>query len=88
MSRAELLSLALPALWLLLVWIIPMLRAEYRRHALRAMVVVGVPILGWLTLYWGPIMGIGAFAVGLILLVTLPSGTARRPTPPAQGEMP
>lgn len=68
MSAAQTASIALTLGWLVLVWLIPLLRAPHRRAAFAAMVLTGVPLLGWLTLHWGPVVGVTGFALGLLAL--------------------
>lgn len=84
-------SVAAAAAWVLLASLIPYLRQRHRFVAFWTMIVLGVPVLGWLTLYWGPLVGVGAFALGLWLLLRQPlrdCGTqglpdARHGQPPA-----
>ncbi|MFV0384021.1 DUF2484 family protein [Paracoccus sp. (in: a-proteobacteria)] len=66
------------ALWVLLACLIPLLRFGHRAPAIWAMAILGVPVLGWLTLHWGPGIGVAFFALGLALLLRQP----RRPRRP------
>ncbi|WP_240643568.1 DUF2484 family protein [Paracoccus siganidrum] len=72
------LSLLVASAWLVAACLIPFLRAKHRPAAFWGLVLVGVPVLGWLTLHWGPVMGFGAFAMGLWVLLRSPLQTVRR----------
>nr|WP_256447741.1 DUF2484 family protein [Paracoccus marinaquae] len=61
-------SCAIAALWALLACLVPFWAERYRFHAFWVMVFLGVPVLGWLTLQWGPGVGVAAFALGLAIL--------------------
>ena len=58
--------------WSLLASMIPLLPSRYRFSAFWAMIALGVPVLGWLTLHWGPGAGVAAFAFGLWLVLRQP----------------
>mgnify|MGYP002652945673 FL=1 len=56
-----------------LMWVIAAvtaarLRGDRRGRALWALVVAGVPMLGWLTLAWGPVAGLAGFVAGGAIL--------------------
>ncbi|MDB6180560.1 DUF2484 family protein [Paracoccus fistulariae] len=58
--------------WLLLVILAHWLPAKYRQQAFWGLVAIGVPILGVITLHWGPGAGIASFAAGVCALFTRP----------------
>lgn len=63
-----------------------MLRRLYPRQRVRgfwALVVVGIPLLGWLTLIAGPMAGVLGLALGICVLLRAPRhGGAQRAAPP------
>ncbi|WP_410216475.1 DUF2484 family protein [Paracoccus sp. (in: a-proteobacteria)] len=63
-------ALVLAGGWLCLAWWLPRLPFRWRRHLLAGLVVLGVPILGWLTLLWGPGLGVLGLGLGLGLLLS------------------
>lgn len=65
MSIAQLMSGGLALLWLVLVCFLPRRAPLGQARLLAGMIIIGVPVLGWLTLHWGPGVGLGAFAAGL-----------------------
>ncbi|CAM3492244.1 DUF2484 domain-containing protein [Paracoccus nototheniae] len=76
------LALALVGLWLVLACLLPVLLSGRRqRRATRAMVLAGVPALGWVTLLWGPGIGVAGFGLGLLILLGHPSGRRSRHRP-------
>lgn len=73
MTTMQLLTLpataaAVTGVWLCLAWFVPLLTARRRAPANWSLVALGVPILGWLTLIWGPGIGVMGFALGLLTL--------------------
>jgi hypothetical protein len=72
------LALAVTGLWLVLACAIPRLNRRRRQPASWIMALVGVPILGWLTLQWGPGLGVLGFALGLLVLYRPPLRRRRR----------
>lgn len=58
--------------WLALACAIPFLRLHQQPRLFWLSVMLGVPLLGWLTLHWGPLCGGGAFVLGLWVLVRAP----------------
>lgn len=71
------LALAIAGLWLAGVLILRLSLAPARRvMAMRVMVLLGVPALGWLTLKCGPGIGVAGFLLGLLAL-TWPSRRSR-----------
>ena len=80
MTGLPILTLAVSACWLLLACLLPFFRPHHRARAFWALVAVGVPVLGWLTLNWGPMLGVAGFALGLAILFWPPR---RHPDDPA-----
>lgn len=78
MISPHILTLAGFGLWLCLAVPMPWMRAYLRQRLFWVLFVTGVPILGWLTLYWGPTAGVAAFAIGLWLLFRRPATPLRR----------
>ncbi|MFN4060856.1 DUF2484 family protein [Paracoccus hibiscisoli] len=74
-------SLLLAGLWLALACALPRLPRRWQVGAAWLLVLAGVPALGWLTLNWGPGLGVAGFGLGLLMLLARP--TARRAPPPA-----
>jgi hypothetical protein len=81
--------------WVVLASLIPYLRDRYQFNASWLMVALGVPVLGWLTLNWGPGIGVGAFALGFCVLLRQPLRPRQSPAanlltpapqPPEQGQ--
>lgn len=69
--------------WLLLACALPWLRPAHQPRALWGLVALGVPVLGWLTLNWGPMAGIAGLALGLAALFWPPRRPSRdRAVPP------
>lgn len=68
MTALPIMTLAVAAGWLLMACLLPYLRPHHRPRAFWAMVATGVPVLGWLTLHWGPMLGVAGFALGLAAL--------------------
>lgn len=79
MISAPVLTLAALAVWLCLAILMPWVRARQQSRLFWALVVSGVPMLGWLTLSWGPSAGVAGFAIGLLLLFRRPAAALRRP---------
>ncbi|MDO5613028.1 MAG: DUF2484 family protein [Paracoccus sp. (in: a-proteobacteria)] len=61
-------ALLASGLWLLMALLIPRVPLRWRVAAVWGMVLTGVPMLGWLTLHWGPGPGIAGFVLGLLAL--------------------
>lgn len=62
-------ALALAILWGLAACLTGLFRRRRTRgRLLWALAVLGVPALGWLTYMWGPGVGVGAFALGIVTL--------------------
>ncbi|RNF33051.1 DUF2484 family protein [Paracoccus methylarcula] len=72
MNDPHVISGALALSWLILAGLLPRIAWRYRNPASWGMIVIGVPVLGWLTLHWGPGVGVAAFALGFGVLVLQP----------------
>ncbi|SET41151.1 DUF2484 family protein [Paracoccus homiensis] len=68
MTPTLLITLGVALGWLVLACLLPRVKEPHRQRGLWALIGVGVPILGWLTLNWGPMAGVLGFAVGLAIL--------------------
>ncbi|MDT1061558.1 DUF2484 family protein [Paracoccus sp. CPCC 101403] len=64
--------------WAFLSCMLPFLRPGPRHVALWALVLAGVPVLGWLTFLYGPGFGVLFMALGLSILVWPPVEWMRR----------
>ncbi|WP_246054922.1 DUF2484 family protein [Paracoccus gahaiensis] len=76
------LALALVVLWLVLACLVAQLPARWQLRATRALILAGVPALGWLTLLWGPGIGVAGLGMGLLILLGRPTARRRRRAPP------
>ena len=65
-------------LWAVAACLLPFARPRQRHAALWALVLCGVPVLGWLTYLCGPGFGVLFLSLGLSLLVWPPFETRRR----------
>lgn len=72
MTLALFSALAAAAAWLTLAVALPHLHIRNAPRAFRALVAAGVPVLGWLTLNCGPVIGLTGFALGLATLLRTP----------------
>ncbi|MFC3166793.1 MULTISPECIES: DUF2484 family protein [Paracoccus] len=81
MTQSAILAIIIMAGWLVLARLARTLRRRQRQRALWALVIAGVPILGWLTYTCGPWAGIGFLALGLLVLIRLPMRARTRATP-------
>lgn len=72
MTQAVYIVAGLAAAWLVLALLIPRLPAHHQGLANRITVILGVPVLGLLTRYLGPAVGLAAFASGVALLCWQP----------------
>lgn len=95
MSALTLVSCGVVTTWLVVASLIPYLRPRYHFSASWLMVALGVPVLGWLTLHWGPGVGVGAFSIGFLVLLRQPLRPRQSPAgnlltpvpqPPEQGQ--
>jgi hypothetical protein len=65
-------AVAATLLWLVLALVIPRLPLRHTGATLWLLALAGVPVLGLLTLHWGPGPGFGGFALGLLVLARAP----------------
>ncbi|MFO1139465.1 MAG: DUF2484 family protein [Paracoccus sp. (in: a-proteobacteria)] len=65
-------------LWVGAACLLPFSRLRWRYAVLWILVISGVPVLGWLTLLYGPACGVLFLLLGLSLLVWPPAETLRR----------
>ena len=75
-------ALAVTGLWLLAACLLPCLPDRIRSYASVTLIALGVPSLGWLTLLWGPGIGVASLALGLLALIVRPLGRRRAVVPP------
>ena len=75
-------ALAVTGMWLLAACLVPLLPDRLRSPATVVLIALGVPSLGWLTLLWGPGIGVASFALGLLALIVRPFGRRRAVAPP------
>ncbi|WP_157994844.1 DUF2484 family protein [Paracoccus tegillarcae] len=73
-------ALVLAALWLIVALFAPLIFPRRGTVAVWTLIAVGIPVLGWLTLHWGPMAGVSALAAGAVLISSPP--LARRPRAP------
>lgn len=72
---------ALAALaWAVLACLLPIVPPRWSYPAIWALIVTGVPVLGWLTYLCGPGFGVLFLALGLSVLVWPPAELLRRRT--------
>lgn len=83
MTAVAEIPLALAALWLVLALLLPRLPVPRRSLATRCVVALGVPVLGLLTLHFGPAAGLAGLAAGLALLWRQRLRPSRGPAAPA-----
>ncbi|SIS66365.1 DUF2484 family protein [Paracoccus saliphilus] len=72
MNEPHVISGVMALSWMVLAALLPRVAWRYRAPAFWGMIVMGVPVLGWLTLHWGPGIGVAAFAIGLCVLLFQP----------------
>lgn len=72
LSAGAALPLSLAAIWLAAACAVPFLRAPHRWGATWTLILAGVPLVGWLTLKFGPGAGVLAFALALLMLLKPP----------------
>ncbi|SNT74316.1 Protein of unknown function [Paracoccus seriniphilus] len=69
MTTVQIMTLVLSGGWLLLGFLLPRLRGIHALRCFWALIALGVPALGLLTLSWGPMAGAGGFALGMAILL-------------------
>lgn len=72
------LALSLVVVWLVAACLMTLLPARWHPRATWALVLAGVPALGWLTLLWGPGIGVAGLGLGLLILLGRPTARRRR----------
>lgn len=77
-SLAAFIAIAIAVVWVGLACLLPFVPWRKRSAALWTLVFLGVPVLGWVTFFWGPGFGVLVFAIGLSILVWPPVGLVRR----------
>ncbi|MTH65735.1 DUF2484 family protein [Paracoccus shanxieyensis] len=65
-------------LWAVLACLLPLVRPARQHAAIWGLIVIGVPVLGWLTYLCGPGFGVLFLALGISILVWPPAGAMRR----------
>ena len=86
--RHAALALALVVGWLVAASLMTLLPPRWHLRATWALIGAGVPALGWLTLLWGPGIGVAGLGLGLLILLGRPTARRRRRAPqagPTQG---
>lgn len=61
-------SLLLAAAWIVLACLLAMALRRQRGVAIVALIVSGIPVVGWITLQHGPVPGMAALAFGACLM--------------------
>lgn len=79
-TAVVILSVVAAVVWLLVACCVPRLREAQRPRALTGLVVAGVPLAGWLTYCFGPLVGIMAM-IGAVVALLVPPRPRRRKTP-------
>ncbi len=78
-QHLHILSVGAAGLWLLAGALRGYLPFDQRTRAMWVLIFAGVPLLGGLTMSWGPTAGVAGFAVGLAVLIWPPRrATGRR----------
>lgn len=72
MIHSAILALGVVAGWLFLARLARGLRPRQRHRAVWALLVTGVPVLGWLTYACGPLAGLAFLILGGFVLIRLP----------------
>lgn len=71
-------AIAAVLLWGCLASLLPWLRPRHQMPGLWLVVALGVPVLGWITLVLGPLLGLVVFMLGLGVLLRSPLTLVRR----------
>lgn len=71
-------ALLMAVIWGCLACLIPFIQHRNRALAFWGAVILGVPVLGWLTFVAGPGLGVLAFGLGVATLVYPPIEVLRR----------
>ena len=78
LASHPLVAALLAVMWGVTACMLPFVRLRWQYAALWALVLCGVPVLGWLTYLCGPGFGVLFLALGLSLLVWPPFDARRR----------
>ncbi len=85
MTQGLLVTVAVVLGWVALAAIQRRLQARHRNQAFWALILIGIPVLGWLTLNGGPMAGVAGLALGIAVLLRAPRRRAgKRAVPPAE----
>lgn len=85
MTGPAVITIALVAGWLALAWLQRRLASRQRTRAFWALIVIGIPVLGWLTLTGGPMAGVAGLALGFAVLLRAPRRrSGKRILPPLE----
>ena len=71
MTQGVLITIAVVLGWIVLAAIQRRLQARHRNRAFWALILIGIPVLGWLTLNGGPMAGVAGLAIGIIIEVEI-----------------
>lgn len=58
--------------------LVPLVRYRWRGRVFWTIALTGVPVLGWLTYVWGPMIGLVGLALGMLTLMHSPLLFIRR----------
>jgi uncharacterized membrane protein YhaH (DUF805 family) len=85
MTQGVLITIAVVLGWIVLAGIQRRLQARHRNRAFWALILIGIPVLGWLTLNGGPMAGVAGLAIGIVVLLRAPRRrVSKRMVPPAE----
>ncbi|MDQ1899923.1 DUF2484 family protein [Paracoccus sp. WLY502] len=85
MTSGLLVTIGIVLGWVALATIQRRLQARHRNRAFWALILIGIPVLGWLTLNGGPMAGVAGLALGIAVLLRAPHRrSAKRMVPPAE----
>lgn len=86
MQYLHIVSVGAAGLWLLAGALRGFLPLDQRAPAMWVLIFTGVPLLGWLTMNWGPTAGLAACAVGAAVLMRAPRRVPGPPSAPPSGQ--
>lgn len=69
-------------LWGAMTCLLPLVPRRRQVPVFWASIILGVPVLGWLTFAMGPGVGVLAMGLGLLILVRSPFGGRKKPLTP------
>lgn len=61
-------SLLLAAAWIVLACLLAMALRRQQGMTISVLIVLGIPVAGWITLQHGPVLGMAAIAMGACLM--------------------